>query len=95
MVVKAWNNFPLDGGYGTHFPQSGTAAYRDAADRMGHGTHTTGLVGATVDNAFGVAGMAWQVRELQRLERGGRAAASPLALPPCSHAGLPAGLSRV
>jgi hypothetical protein len=41
------------------------------ADDVGHGTHTSGIVGAVGNNGLGVTGVAWQVQlmELKFIER--------------------------
>ena len=49
-------------------PNDGTHGFnaltdnRDPVDDNGHGTHVAGIIGATGDNAKGVAGVAWKVR---------------------------------
>ncbi len=37
----------------------------DPADDLGHGSHTSGIVGAVGNNALGVSGVAWQVQLME------------------------------
>ncbi|KAL4457274.1 hypothetical protein ABPG75_012139 [Micractinium tetrahymenae] len=42
-------------------PKPGSTAYYDFSDDAGHGTHTTGSLGAVGNNSLGGTGVAWQV----------------------------------
>ncbi|PSC70176.1 Extracellular basic protease [Micractinium conductrix] len=57
-VVGGWHTGMLESG---STPKPGSAAYSDLTDEVGHGTHVCGSIGATGNNALGIAGVAWKV----------------------------------
>ena len=57
LVGNMWIN-PLDGSHGLN----AIVGSNDPNDDSGHGTLIAGIIGATANNAKGVAGVAWQVK---------------------------------
>ncbi|EFN51040.1 hypothetical protein CHLNCDRAFT_55404 [Chlorella variabilis] len=63
-LVKGWNRACptcAEGRWTGDMPAPGTPAYFNFSDHSGHGTHTSGIIGALANNLLGVAGVAWNV----------------------------------
>ena len=57
--VRGWDFSEPPNGTGNEASQNGD---NDPIDESGHGTHVAGIMGATVDNGVGIAGIAWNCR---------------------------------